>query len=279
MNIYNLMTLLNVYATAPLMQKPISKIVLLNDAGFSNNGMLPALQFMFPNAKIFQINAAQLASGDIPPTDMLVLPGNDTETSQYPIYFTPNVQLVIKNKIEQDGLILMTFCAASYFLMTDISYIDRQLTPKKAKGLGWITGEASQAFETATRLSPNPSLAKDYIEARLNHAHHAPYELYSLNINGPAFHFTDDLPFPLRDVFLRYADCDDKPAAFIQHIGKGFVVALGVHPELNAQNSSYAQKHSWQFPLHDTSRLTILSYILDKIMHHRAYSNVMQSYA
>lgn len=245
----------------------MKKIAILSEPALSTNGLPSALRTMFPESHIISLESFGLSAWGLDKIDLLVLPGCNGETSPYPALLNRKRRNSILSRIKNHGMGLLTFCAASYMMMDDISYHDRTGNKKSAKGLGWIRGHAFHAFRHITRDGvSSPTIRGDYIEAKLVSPDLDAPE-YCLNVNGPAFELTDD-DENLCDVFLRYADVGNLPAGMIKKIGDGFILALGVHPELTGKNSDYCKViKTWDFVRHDNSRIPLLNLIASKVRH------------
>lgn len=215
------------------------------------------------------VRSNRLFSGDrLSLYDVVVLPGSAGENSPYPLILNDEAVRKLKSALE-DGLVLITFCAASYYMLDNIFYQTRDGQIKIAKGLGLIEGAAKQAFHSKTRQDGKADLYRDYIEARLT-SPHFDKPIHILNVNGPSFHLSEREK-SLTDIFLNYADIDGA-AGLIKRIGKGMIIALGVHPELSSSNSD---RHGvLTFPRHDADRMHVLSLLRQLVLSHFSLENV-----
>lgn len=245
-------------------KKPLKKlrIACLSYRGISTQGVEPALSYMFPNSQIVSIFPQHIRRHALKNYDILILPGINDEDSAYPDLLPPHKMQELKNSIEQDGLILWTFCASSYYMFEEISYQKRSGLFKSRKGAGLVKGAASHAFKHITRRELNASPWNDYILAGIHVDGHRDL-LRALNINGPTL-----LPSPEEDdlvhQFMKYQDIDGA-AGITKRIGKGLLIALGVHPEL----SPIHPKLPDAFREFEKDRWTILSLIKHKIIEHQ----------
>jgi glutamine amidotransferase-like uncharacterized protein len=179
----------------------------------------------------------------------------------YPTLLPPEKMAVLKETIEKNGLILWTFCASSYFMFEEISYQKRSGVFKTRQGAGLIKGAARHGFNHITRRELNASPWNDYIMAGIHVDGHREL-LRSLNINGPTM-IPSLAEQQLVHQFMRYKDIQGA-AGITKKIGRGLLIALGVHPELSPIHPSLPDG----FAEFEKDRWTILSLIKDKITHH-----------
>ncbi len=239
------------------------RIACLSHRGLSTQGIEPALQYMFPDAEIVSIFQQHLRQHALKDYDILILSGINDEDSVYPSLLPPREMETIKNTIEQNGLILWTFCAASYYMFEEISYQKRSGAFKTMRGTGLIKGTARHGFNHITRQTFNASPWKDYILAGIYvDGHHE--LLRSLNINGPTL-----LPAAtensLVEQFMKYKDIQGA-AGVVKKMGRGLLIALGVHPELSPAHPMLPES----FTDFEKDRWTILSLIKRKIIMHQS---------
>jgi len=237
------------------------RIACLSYRGLSSQGIEPALTYMFPNSEVVSIFPQHLRRHAMREYDILILPGINDEDSCYPTLLPPEKMAVIKETIEQDGLILWTFCASSYYMFEEISYQKRNGDYKSRKGAGLIKGAARHGFNHITRRELNASPWNDYILAGIHVDGHQEL-LRVLNCNGPTF-----LPSPSEDKliqqFIRYKDIEGA-AGIMKKMGNGLLIALGVHPEL----SPYHPNLPSGFGEFENDRWAVLCAIKEKIIGH-----------
>jgi glutamine amidotransferase-like uncharacterized protein len=242
------------------------KIACLSYQGISQGGIEPALQYMFPNSQVYSIFPQHIRRHDLKSYDILILPGINDEDSPYPTLLPPTKMEAIQETMEQDGLILWTFCASSYYMFEEISYQKRNGEIKKRHGAGFIKGTARHGFNHITRKVLNSSPWQDYILAGIHVDGHRDL-LRALNINGPSM-----LPAPseasLVHQFMKYKDIDGA-AGITKKIGKGLLIALGVHPELSPDHPKLPD----YFADFEKDRLDILWTIRQKILGHWSHTN------
>lgn len=238
------------------------RIACLSYRGLSGQGIEPALSHMFPNSEIISIFPQHIRQHTLKNYDILILPGINDEDSVYPRLLPRHKMDILKQTIEQNGLILWTFCASSYYMFEEVSYQRRNGAFKTMQGAGLIKGAARHGFNHITRKVLNGSVWNDYILAGIHVDGHQEL-LRSLNINGPTL-----LPAPeengLVQQFMRYKDIEGA-AGVIKKMGRGMLIALGVHPELSPDHPSLPDGFS-EF---EKDRWTILSLIKQKIIIHK----------
>lgn len=248
------------------------RIACLTYRGLYSQGIESALGYMFPNSETVSIFPQHLLRHTLKDYDILILPGINDEDSAYPTLLPSAKMEVLKQAIEQDGLILWTFCASSYYMFEEISYQKRDGTFKTCQGSGLIKGAAHHGFRHITRRQFNRSPWNDYILAGIHVEGHQEL-LRSLNINGPTL-----LPSPkeneLVHQFMKYSNIEGA-AGVIKKMGRGMLIALGVHPELSPSHPSLPQA----FTEFEKDRWTILSLIKQKIVAHKLeYSPLQYGY-
>ncbi|MDY0028780.1 MAG: hypothetical protein RBR86_02435 [Pseudobdellovibrionaceae bacterium] len=229
------------------MTPPLTKkVALLTAHGLS--------KFGFENtfASIMSIKPNHLHPEVLSGFDMLILPGVCGEESPYPEILSDRKAGFIKQAVEQNGLIVLAFCAAAYYLCDRIEYTKRDNTTIKMDGLGWVEATAKHAFAHITRQSEtpdkNPDKSKDYILAELN-VENIAHPLRSLNINGPTL-LLSEKEKGLSETFIKYASIEGA-AGLVKSCGKGKLILLGVHPEfplahqlLPESFAAYSQDHT-----------------------------------
>ncbi|MEK7801382.1 MAG: hypothetical protein AAB276_02910, partial [Pseudomonadota bacterium] len=164
------------------------RIACMTYRGLSGQGIESALHYMFPEAEIVSIFPQHVRSHVLKNYDILILPGINDEDSLYPTLLPPHKMGILKDSIENDGLILWTFCAASYYMFEEISYQRRNGIFKTRKGAGFIKGSACHGFNHITRRELNACPWNDYVLAGIHvDGHHE--LLRALNCNGPTLIF------------------------------------------------------------------------------------------
>lgn len=242
--------------------KDFMRCAYLNEQGLSTNGIGTDLKSHVFNGHSYHPVTADIFNGQqLAAIDVLVLPGINGEHSPYPKMLNAENSNTLRTAIEK-GMVLVTFCAASYYMFDKIFYETRDGQIKNTNGLGLIRGTAKQAFRHITRQNDR-SLSRDYIEAGIT----SPYfdgEHHLLNVNGPAFHL-DRAEAEICLPFLNYTETMGA-AAVIKQFGKGLIIALGVHPELSSLNSDHYKE--LQFPNHDIDRMVVLNALKEIIAQH-----------
>jgi glutamine amidotransferase-like uncharacterized protein len=244
------------------------RIACLSYRGLSKQGIEPALEYMFPHSDIVSIFPQHIRAHSLKNYDILILPGINDEDSVYPTLLPAEKMKVLKDVIEQQGLILWTFCASSYFMFEEISYQKRSGLIKTRQGAGLVKGAARHGFNHITRRELNASPWNDYILAGIHvEGHHE--LLRSLNINGPTM-MPATSEQRLVNQFMKYKDIHGA-AGITKKIGKGLLIALGVHPELSPIHPSLPDA----FTEFERDRWTILSLIKEKIITHLLSQNLL----
>ncbi len=232
------------------------RIAYLAEQRLSINGLDSAFRFIYPQAEIVKISAADIQKEKVASCKILILPGNNTEDSPYPEFMNAERIETLRSAMEDDGLVLITFCAASYFMADRILYETKKGEIKERAGAGFIKGTATHAFRHCTRPSNPQNQLQDYIEANIT-SPMANIPMRILNVNGPAFHLDEE---ENSEIFLKYVDTKGAAGVF-KKIGLkgGMLVALGVHPELSSRNSD--KKFSGLFNDHEEDRYALLHII------------------
>lgn len=236
-------------------------IAYLDERLLSLNGLKDAFSHMYPHASIKNIPIDTINTDDIKKFQIVVLPGCNGEDSPYPALLPQSRIDTLKNAMENNGLVLITFCAASYFMAEKIIYETKKGEIKERAGAGLIKGTASHAFRHITRPHNPEDGLQDYIQALLT-SPMTDSSLKILNVNGPAFHLDKT---ERCESFLEYEDAQGA-AGIIQQIGKGKLIALGVHPELSSKNSD--KRFAGQFIEHESDRFILLNLIRNIIEDH-----------
>ena len=237
------------------------RIAVLSYRGLSGQGIEGALTYMFPAADIISIFPQHIRTPVLKTYDLLILPGINDEDSAYPTLLPSHKMNILQQAIEQDGLILWTFCAASYYMFEEISYQRRSGIFKQRKGAGLIKGVARHGFNHITRRELPADPWNDYILAGIRITGHDGV-LRALNINGPTME-PDEGRESMTETFMRYTDIRGA-AGLIKTIGRGLLIALGVHPELSPVHPRLPES----FVAHDNDRFVMLDIIRDKIRSH-----------
>lgn len=241
--------------------KQTLRIACLSYRGLSSQGIEAALLYMFPQAEVVSIFPQHIRKHVLRTYDLLILPGINDEDSAYPTLLPREKTDVLKETIEENGLVLWTFCAASYYMFEEISYQKRNGLFKTRAGAGLIKGAARHGFKHITRKKLNASPWNDYILAGI-HVDGHPDFLRALNCNGPAL-FPDMRRDPLVKSFMNYVDIEGA-AGVMKVMGKGLLIALGVHPELSPTHPRLPDA----FHAFEKDRWEILSVIKQKIVAH-----------
>lgn len=243
------------------------RIAVLTAHGIASQGITEALSYMFPHAECAKIKPGHLRPQGLEQYDVLVLPGTYGEDSVYPDVLTPQKADYLRQAVEQ-GLVLITFCAATYYMCNRIQYTKRSGERKDINGCGLIAGTAKQAFAHITRNSVGTPERADFILAKLSLQDQ--WTIHALNINGPEISL-DEQERRTCTPFMTYA-ATGGTAAVQKKIGKGLILAMGVHPELTT-NHPLLPPH---FSRHDDERWQILDHLADTITNHKDWGTVPQ---
>ena len=188
----------------------------------------------------------------------MVLPGIDDETNHYTNILDGKIE-ILKEAIENQGLVLLTFCAASYYLFSNIQYLMRNGVPKEREGAGLIKGSAVHAFGHITRQTLNDSPWNDFVLAAVRHET-TPQILRALNINGPKM-LVDHEQDPLVEIFMHYAEIEGA-AIVVKPMNRGGIIASGIHPEISPVHKNLPEG----FAIHENDRHVIWYSIKKKII-------------
>lgn len=238
------------------------RIACLSHRGLSTQGIEPALQYMFPDAEIVSIFQQHLRAHVLQHYDLLVMPGILGEDSPYPQILPSNKANQVVTCMEENGLVLWTSCAATYYCFEKMVYLKRNGQTKTMNGLGLIKGLAEgPAYQNVTRKDFEHSTHHDRVLAELALAN-SDHIFRALDINGPALYPQKE---SLIDNFLRYSNLPDQPVAgFTKKIGAGLLLGLSSHPEFDLTHPLLPQ----HFKLHEPSRLSFLAHIRHMLMTH-----------
>lgn len=225
-------------------------------------GLEPSLSMMFPFAEVVSAYPQHLRSHVLKTYDLLVMPGIVGEDSPYPEILPAPTSDRILQAMEEDGLVMWTSCAATYYCFEKMIYLRRNGKFKHLDGLGLIKGEAiGPAYQNTTRKNFDASAHHDRVLAELTLADKSNI-FRALDINGPALYPQED---SLVDSFLRYSNIPNQPVAgFTKKVGKGLILGLSSHPEFTLHHPLLPN----DFKLHEPSRLSFLTHIRDKLTLH-----------
>lgn len=220
------------------------------------------MSLMFPEAEIVTVFPQHLRSHVLKSYDLLVMPGIVGEDSPYPEILPRYKAEQIVSCMEENGLVLWTSCAATYYCFEKMVYLKRNGQMKMMKGLGLIKGVAEgPAYQSVTRQNFGHSAHHDRVLAELSLAN-SDQIFRALDINGPALYPHAE---SLVDSFLRYSNIPGKPVAgFTKNVGHGLILGLSSHPEFSLSHSLLPQ----DFKLHEPSRLSFLTHIRQKLVTH-----------
>lgn len=238
------------------------RIACLSYQGLSGYGLEPTLSLMFPHAEVVSVFPQHIRRHVLKDYDLLVLPGIVGEDSPYPQILSQHKSDQILDCMEENGLVLWTSCAATYYLFEKLVYLKRNGQMKYLNGLGIIKGHAEgPAYRHQTRDSFAYSAQHDRVLAELALADKSQI-FRALDINGPALY---PEPESLVDSFLRFSNIPDQPiAGFTKNVGQGLILGLSSHPEF-ALNHPLLPR---DFGLFEPSRHAFLTHIRDKITAH-----------
>ncbi len=192
-----------------------------------------ALPLMFPDAEITGIQPKHISPHGLAQYDLLILPGINGLDSPYPDILPARKKEVLENAIQNNGLILWTECAATYYLFEEYRFAKANDHIKERYGLGILKGRADgPAFAEMTHSNPPSSdkfisKFKHHVVADIESSkNHLPYQ--ALDVNGPALYpSSDNLPFS--EIF-KYAGMPKKPiCGLIQERGRGLLMAFSFH--------------------------------------------------
>lgn len=244
--------------------EPRRRIAVLTAQGIATQGISEAMGYMFPDATCVRVQPSHIRPHALENFDILVLPGIIDEDSPYPDILTPQKSGFVRQAIE-NGMVLMTFCAATYYMLDRIEYTKRNGEKKERNGCGLISGTARQAFAHVTRIKPGTTELDDYILAELRLKDR--WNIHALNINGPEIVISDQERLSSTP-FITYA-ATGGTAALQKKIGKGLILAMGIHPELTTDHPLLPP----HFSHHDNERWVILDHIADRINRHKGWSH------
>lgn len=240
----------------------VLRIACLSYQGLSSFGLEITLAHMFPTAEIVSVFPQHLRTHTMKAYDLLVMPGIVGEDSPYPDIFPLHKAEQILRNMEEDGLVLWTSCAATYYFFENLVYLRRNGQFKYLNGLGLIKGRAEgPAYSHLTRNDFSHSVHHDRVLAELA-VTDSTRIFRALDINGPALYPHAD---SLVDSFLRYSNVPSQPVAgFTKTVGKGLILGLSSHPEFSLIHPLLPAC----FPQFEPSRLAFLAHIRDKITNH-----------
>lgn len=238
------------------------RIACLSYQGLSGYGLEPTMIQMFPEAEVISIYPQHLRSHVLKNYDLLVMPGIIGEDSPYPEILPRYKAEQVVSCMEENGLVLWTSCAATYYCFEKMVYLKRNGQMKMMNGLGIIKGVAEgPAYLNVTRKSFEHSAHHDRVLAELSLAN-SNQIFRALDINGPALYPHAE---SLVESFLRYSDVPGQPVAgFTKKVGNGLILGLSSHPEFALNHPLLPQ----DFNLHEPSRLSFLTHIRQKLVIH-----------
>lgn len=245
--------------------EPQRRIAVLTAPGIATQGISEAMGYMFPDAACMKVQPSHIRPPALENFDILVLPGIIDEDSPYPEILNPKKSEFVRQAVE-NGMVLMTFCAATYYMLDRIEYTKRNGEKKERSGCGLISGTARQAFAHVTRIKPGTTELDDYILAELRLKDR--WNIHALNINGPEIVLADQ-EHRTSTPFITYA-ATGGTAAIEKTIGKGLILAMGIHPELTTHHPLLPA----HFSPHDNERWVILDHLSDRIKRHKGWKHV-----
>lgn len=234
------------------------QIGCLSSQGISCYEISHSLKQNFGREDIYPIDKQHLTPEVLSRLDLLVLPGIDDETNHYTTILDGKID-ILKDAIENHGLVLLTFCAASYFMFSRIKYLPRSGVPKERNGADLIKGEAIHAFSHITRQTLNASPWNDFVMAEVK-SDDQPQGLKALNINGPTM-LVDREQDPLAKTFMRYVAINGD-AIVVKQMKRGGIIASGIHPEISPIHKNLPE----DFAKYENDRHIIWFCIKKKIM-------------
>lgn len=248
------------------------RIAYLTEHGLSTDGLEKAFRFIYPDSSIERISFQDINKDALSKFKIVIFPGNNTEESPYPDFLNQDRISILKDAMEKDGMILIAFCAAAYFMADRIIYETKDGEIKARNGSGLINGIANHAFRHLTRNQKPHNYLNDYIEAKVTPTFKRASTLSVLNVNGPAILIDKN---ETCRVFLRYEDEQVQgAAAIIKEFGKGKLFAFGVHPELTYKGyprykevttKNPLEKFAGLFVRHESDRYALLTLIKNAI--------------
>ena len=234
------------------------QIGCLSSEGISSYEISHSLKQNFGREDIYPIAPKHLTPEILSRLDLLVLPGIDDESNHYPKILDGKID-ILKDAIENHGLVLLTFCAASYFMFSRIKYLPRNGVPKERNGADLIKGEAVHAFSHVTRKTLNGSPWNDFVMAEVK-SEDPPHSLRALNINGPTM-MVDRQKDPLVQTFMSYVAINGD-AIIVKPMKRGGIIASGIHPEISPIHKNLPE----DFAKYENDRHIIWFGIKKKIM-------------
>lgn len=238
------------------------RIACLSYQGLSAYGLEPTMALMFPDAEIVSVYPQHLRKHVLKHYDLLVMPGIVGEDSPYPQILPQYKAQQVIDCMEENGLVIWTSCAATYYCFEKMAYLKRNGQMKMLNGLGLIKGIAEgPAYQNVTRQNFEYSAHHDRVLAELALAN-SDQVFRALDINGPALYPHAE---SLVDSFLRYSNIPGQPVAgFTKNIGHGLILGLSSHPEFELNHPLLPQ----DFKLHEPSRLSFLTHIRHRLVTH-----------
>ncbi len=229
-----------------------------------------ALPIMFPDATIISIRPEHISPLELAKFDLLYLPGIIGENSPYPDLLPKSKGDIIDQAVKENGLVLWTECAPTYYLMENYTYLGSGGEVKERTGLGIIKGKANgPAFAQITR-NAQTRLNNNSDKLAQKFRHHVVAEIscsisgqdlyHAIDVNGPELSPSlDNLPFC--EVF-RYASLPHQPiCGVIQERGQGLVMAFSFHAALPlnelppAIHNRGKEENRWSFLQHQRNRI------------------------
>lgn len=238
------------------------RIACLSYQGLSSYGIEQTMEQMFPDSEVVTVYPQHLRTHVLKNYDLLVMPGIIGENSPYPEILPQFKADQVISCMEENGLVLWTSCAATYYCFEKMLYLKRNGQFKMMEGLGLIKGLASgPAYQNVTRKNFEHSSNHDRVLAELSLTNSNSI-FRALDINGPALYPHAE---SLVNSFLRYSNIPDQPVAgFTKKIGKGLILGLSSHPEFTLDHPLLPN----DFQLHEPSRLSFLAHIKDRLVTH-----------
>ncbi|HRK97438.1 MAG: hypothetical protein KDJ26_08020 [Alphaproteobacteria bacterium] len=241
------------------------RIAILEAQGIDSHHLRHlALRTMFPDADIVGIQAIHINPNHLTEYNILILPGIIGEDSLYPDILPAEKAICVTQAIQENGLILWTECASTYYLFDHYHYTTSNGQIKNKNGLGLFKGIAcGPAFSSVTRRTPHATsrFANHIIADIQSNNGTLPLPYQALDVNGPTLHPSPNNK-PFSEIF-RYTNLLENPiCGLIQQQGNGLVMAFSFHAAIPFDTLPFA--HHGQ----DENRTTFMHHQANRIRHH-----------
>jgi glutamine amidotransferase-like uncharacterized protein len=212
------------------------EILVIRDYPASTGSLAPSLKESFPNHVMRLIDTADLHAGvlDNPNVAMLVLPGIVGEKSPYPLTIGEDGLKRIHKFASSRGVVL-TICAATYFVCRETSYKPPWGTPKGRNTINYLFNAAARGpVPPYARMAVDDPKFGDVtvIPVRFKNAKGEWRDGHVCYGNGPALHphASESRTSEILATFSGTAG--NAPALIRKTIGGGALYLSCIHPEI-----------------------------------------------